>query len=58
VGSPVLNNFLEEIEVATGGYGAEFGRARPAASCRQVTKAGGNEFKGSAWVALLPRPPT
>jgi hypothetical protein len=27
VGSPVLNNFLEEIEVVTGGYNAEFGRA-------------------------------
>jgi hypothetical protein len=49
VGTPILNNFLEEIEIATGGYGAEFGRST-GGIVQQVTKAGGNEFKGSAWV--------
>jgi outer membrane receptor protein involved in Fe transport len=27
VGSPVINDFIEEIEVITGGYNAEYGRA-------------------------------
>ncbi len=48
VGSPVLNNFLEEIEVVTGGYNAEFGRAT-GGIVQAVTKSGGNEFKGSVY---------
>jgi hypothetical protein len=48
VGSPVLNNFLEEIEVVTGGYNAEFGRATGGV-VQAVTKSGSNEFKGSVF---------
>ncbi|MEZ4365901.1 MAG: TonB-dependent receptor [Kofleriaceae bacterium] len=48
VGSPVINDFLEEIEVITGGYGAEFGRATGGV-VQAVTKSGSNEFKGSVF---------
>jgi len=46
VGSPVINDFIEEIEVITGGYNAEFGRATGGV-VNVVTKTGSNEFKGS-----------
>jgi len=46
VGSPVINDFIEEIEVITGGYNAEFGRATGGV-VNVVTKSGSNEFKGS-----------
>jgi hypothetical protein len=48
VGSPVINDFIEEIEVITGGYNAEFGRATGAV-VNVVTKSGSNEFKGSVF---------
>jgi len=46
VGSPIINDFIEEIEVITGGYNAEFGRATGGV-VNVVTKSGSNEFKGS-----------
>jgi outer membrane receptor protein involved in Fe transport len=46
VGSPVINDFIEEIEIITGGYNAEFGRAT-GGIVNVVTKSGSNEFKGS-----------
>lgn len=46
VGTPVLNEFIEEIEVITGGYNAEFGRATGGV-VNVVTKSGTNQFKGS-----------
>lgn len=46
VGSPVINDFIEEIEVMTGGYNAEYGRATGGV-VNVVTKSGSNEFKGS-----------
>jgi len=46
VGSPVINDFIEEIEVITGGYNAEYGRATGGV-VNVVTKSGSNEFKGS-----------
>ncbi|MBA3396288.1 MAG: TonB-dependent receptor [Deltaproteobacteria bacterium] len=46
VGSPVINDFIEEIEVLTGGYNAEFGRAT-GGIVNVVTKSGSNELKGS-----------
>jgi outer membrane receptor protein involved in Fe transport len=46
VGSPVINDFIEEIEVITGGYNAEYGRAT-GGIVNVVTKSGSNEFKGS-----------
>ena len=46
VGSPVINDFIEEIEVITGGYNAEYGRATGGV-VNVVTKSGSNELKGS-----------
>jgi outer membrane receptor protein involved in Fe transport len=48
VGSPIINDFIEEIEVITGGYNAEFGRATGGV-VNVVTKSGSNEFKGSVF---------
>jgi outer membrane receptor protein involved in Fe transport len=48
IGSPVVNDFIEEIEVLTGGYNAEFGRATGGV-VQVVTKSGSNDFKGSVW---------
>ncbi len=48
VGSPVINDFIEEIEVITGGYNAEYGRATGGV-INVVTKSGSNEFKGSVF---------
>ena len=65
VGSPVINDFIEEIEVITGGYNAEYGRATGGV-VNVVTKSGSNEFKGSvfgyfqpgAFTAQVERTPT
>ena len=48
VGSPVINDFIEEIEVITGGYNAEYGRATGGV-VNVVTKSGSNECKGSVF---------
>ena len=53
VGSPVINDFIEEIEVITGGYNAEFGRATGGV-VNVVTKSGSNEFKGSVFGTFQP----
>jgi hypothetical protein len=53
VGSPLLNNFIQEVEVITGGYNAEFGRATGGV-VNVVTKTGSNEFHGSLWGAFVP----
>jgi hypothetical protein len=53
VGSSVLNEFIEEIEVITGGYGAEFGRATGGV-VNVVTKSGTNDLKGSVFGSIEP----
>jgi outer membrane receptor protein involved in Fe transport len=53
VGSPVINDFIEEIEVITGGYNAEFGRAT-GGIVNVVTKSGSNELKGSVFSTYKP----
>jgi hypothetical protein len=53
VGSPVINDFLEEVEVITGGYNAEYGRSTGGV-VSAVTKSGTNEFKGSLTAYLVP----
>ena len=53
VGSPVINDFIEEIEVMTGGYQAEFGRATGGV-VNVVTKSGSNEVKGSIFGTWQP----
>ncbi|HTJ44704.1 MAG TPA: carboxypeptidase regulatory-like domain-containing protein [Kofleriaceae bacterium] len=46
VGTPVINEFIQQTEIITGGYGAEFGRSTGAV-VNVVTKSGSNEFHGS-----------
>ncbi len=53
VGTPVLNEFVEEIEVITGGYNAEYGRAT-GGIVNIVTKSGTNDFKGSVFGTWQP----
>jgi outer membrane receptor protein involved in Fe transport len=53
VGTPVINDFIEEIEVLTGGYNAEFGRATGGV-VSVVTKSGSNELKGSVFSYFQP----
>jgi outer membrane receptor protein involved in Fe transport len=53
VGSPVINDFIEEIEVVTGGYNAEYGRATGGV-VNVVTKTGSNEIKGSIFGSFQP----
>jgi outer membrane receptor protein involved in Fe transport len=52
-GSPVITDFIEEIEVITGGYNAEFGRATGGV-VNVVTKSGTNEFRGSIFGTYKP----
>jgi outer membrane receptor protein involved in Fe transport len=52
-GSSVINNFIEEIEVITGGYNAEYGRATGGV-INVVTKTGSNDVHGSAWFNIAP----
>src|SRR5215470_5470979 len=51
--SNLPNEFIQETEVITGGYNAEFGRAL-GAIVNVVTKSGSNEFHGSVFGHLEP----
>jgi hypothetical protein len=53
VGSPIINDFIEEIEIITGGYNAEYGRAT-GGIVNVVTKSGSNDFKGSIFGTWQP----
>jgi hypothetical protein len=53
VGSPIINDFIEEIEIITGGYNAEYGRAT-GGIVNVVTKSGSNDFKGSVFGTWQP----
>jgi hypothetical protein len=53
VGAPLINEFIEEIEIITGGYNAEYGRATGGV-VNVVTKSGSNEFKGSVFTYVTP----
>ncbi|TMQ20966.1 MAG: hypothetical protein E6J90_15025 [Deltaproteobacteria bacterium] len=52
-GTPLVNDFIEEIEVVTGGYNAEYGRATGGV-VNVVTKSGTNELKGSIFTSIQP----
>ena len=52
-GTDTLSPFVEEIEIITGGYNAEYGRALGGV-VNIATKSGSNEFKGSAFTYLAP----
>ncbi|HEX7670324.1 MAG TPA: TonB-dependent receptor [Polyangiaceae bacterium] len=47
-GKTLNNEFIQEVEVKTGGYEAEFGRAL-GGTINVVTKSGGNEFHGDGF---------
>jgi hypothetical protein len=53
IGLPVINNFIQEVEIITGGYNAEFGRSTGGV-VNVVTKTGSNEFHGSVWANIQP----
>ncbi len=46
--SPLRTAFLDQVEIITGGYGAEYGRSTGAV-VNVVTKQGGNDFRGSVF---------
>ncbi|SEM01207.1 TonB-dependent Receptor Plug Domain [Stigmatella aurantiaca] len=53
LGSPVSVEFIEEVNVITGGFMPEFGRATGGV-VTAVTKSGSNEFHGSLFTNLTP----
>ena len=53
VGTPVLNEFIEELEVVTGGYNAEYGRAT-GGIVNIVTRNGTDTFRGSVFGVYQP----
>jgi outer membrane receptor protein involved in Fe transport len=53
VGTPILNEFVEEIEVLSGGYSAEWGRAI-GGIVNVVTKTGSNQLRGSVFGTISP----
>jgi hypothetical protein len=53
VGTAVLNDFVEEIEVLSGGYNAEWGRAI-GGIVNVVTKTGTNQLRGSVFGNYAP----
>ncbi len=54
LGNGTPYDFMEEVQVKTGGYEAEFGQATGGV-INVVTKSGSNAFKGSAFGYLRPR---
>ncbi|MGE0399364.1 MAG: TonB-dependent receptor [Kofleriaceae bacterium] len=52
-GTPVLSEFIEEIEVISGGFGAEWGRAI-GGIINTVTKSGSNTLRGSVFGTYTP----
>ena len=53
ISSNLPNEFIQETEVITGGYNAEFGRSTGGV-INVVTKQGGNEFHGSVFAYFTP----
>jgi len=53
LGSPLTSEFLDEINVITGGYMPEYGRAT-GGTLSATTKSGGNEFHGQVWGYFTP----
>jgi len=54
LGNGTPYDFIQEVQVKTGGYGAEFGQATGGV-INVVTKSGSNAFKGSAFGYTRPR---
>jgi hypothetical protein len=53
LGSNLLSNFLEEVDIKTGNFSAEYGRATGGVM-NVVTKSGSNEFHGSVFSNFTP----
>jgi len=53
LGTTLIQDFVQEVDVKTGGYQAEYGRATGGV-INVVTKSGGNEFHGSVFVNWSP----
>src|SRR3569623_2038670 len=53
IGTPVRNEFIEELEVVTGGYNAEYGRAT-GGIVNIVTRNGTDTFRGSVFGIYQP----
>ncbi|HEY6035747.1 MAG TPA: TonB-dependent receptor [Kofleriaceae bacterium] len=53
IGTPVLNEFIEDLEVVTGGYNAEYGRAT-GGIVNIVTRNGTDTFRGSVFGIYQP----
>jgi outer membrane receptor protein involved in Fe transport len=51
VGTSLLTNFVEEMEIITGGYDAEYGRSTGGV-VSVITKSGSNNIRGSVWGSL------
>ena len=52
-GTTLLQDFVQEVDIKTGGYQAEYGRATGGV-VNVVTKSGGNDFHGSVFVNWSP----
>ena len=52
-GKVINNEFIQEVEVKTGGYQAEYGRST-GGIINVITKSGGNEFHGDVFGNLSP----
>src|SRR5438270_7720118 len=53
LGTTLIQDFVQEVDIKTGGYQAEYGRAT-GGIVNVVTKSGGNEFHGSVFVNYSP----
>jgi len=53
LGTTLIQDFVQEVDIKTGGYQAEYGRAT-GGIVNVVTKSGGNEFHGSVFVNWSP----
>ena len=53
LGSPITSEFVDEVNVITGGYMPEYGRTTGGA-ISAITKSGGNEFHGSIFGTYTP----
>jgi hypothetical protein len=52
-GTGLINEFIDEIQVITGGYQSEFGRST-GGIVNVVTKQGTNKLRGSAFATMIP----
>jgi hypothetical protein len=53
LGTTLIQDFVQEVDVKTGGYQAEYGRST-GGIINVVTKSGGNEFHGSVFINWTP----